>query len=129
MARKVVIAADDRVFVELLATRLRARGFDVTVAFDNVQAMMAAMRVLPDAMLLDVNMPCGTGIETLRKIKSCARTAATLVLVATASGDPQLEEQAKSLGAAAYLHKPVGFVEIYSTLTWLLDPPHAQAVV
>ncbi len=128
MAKKVVIADDDRVFVELLATRLRAKGFEVTVAFDSLQAFMSALRVLPDAMLLDVSMPGGTGIDTLRKVKANVRTASTLVLVATASSDPRLEEQAKALGAAAYLHKPVGFVEVHSTLTWLLEAPRAQAV-
>jgi len=40
----VLIADDDRVLVHLLSSRLKARGFNVNVAFDAMQAWMLAMR-------------------------------------------------------------------------------------
>ena len=58
---KVVIADDDKVVIRLLSAGLRRSGFEVIPAYDAMQAIMATMRHLPDVVLLDINMPGGTG--------------------------------------------------------------------
>ena len=45
---KLLIADDDRFLTHLLSARLRTLGWKVTVAFDAMQALMFAMRLLPD---------------------------------------------------------------------------------
>jgi DNA-binding response OmpR family regulator len=57
---KILIADDDRVHVHMLESCLKARGFRVNVAFDAIQAWMAAIRTPPDAIILDIQMPGGT---------------------------------------------------------------------
>ena len=65
---KVLFADDDRVLTHLLSSRLRAKGAETIVAHDAMQAFMSAMRSPPDVIVLDVQMPGGTGIEALKKL-------------------------------------------------------------
>ncbi|HYG63958.1 MAG TPA: response regulator [Thermoanaerobaculia bacterium] len=117
MSQKILIADDDRVFVELLATRLHREGFEVSVVFDSVQAMMTAMRLRPDVLLLDVKMPGGTGLDALRKLKRSWLTAAIPVIVASTLDNPELPATVQALGAAEFLHKPVPYEVVKGSLT------------
>ena len=103
---KVLIADDDRVFVELLATRLRAEGFQVVAAFDAMQAIMHAVRSAPDVIVLDLRMPGGNGLDVLRKIKTSTRGGSVPVIVATSLDDPGLGAALKAQGAAGLVRKP-----------------------
>lgn len=120
---KFLIADDDRVFVELCASRLRAKGHKVQTAVDAMQAFMFAMREQPDAIVLDINMPAGGGMETLRKLKTSAKTEAIPVVIASGLSDPELPDTVKQMGAAEFLAKPVSFDQINATLGRLLGAP------
>jgi len=62
----VLVVDDDRVVSHLVASLLREKGYKVAAAFDAVQAMMMAMRSpVADAIVLDINMPGGSGEDTL----------------------------------------------------------------
>ena len=110
---KILIADDDRVFVELLSSRLRRERFNVLVAFDAAQAMLIAMREKPDAMVLDVHMPGGSGLDTLRKLKTLSRTAMIPIIVVTSLEDPATEERSISAGAHEFIRKPASFDEVH----------------
>src|SRR4051794_11201935 len=75
MAMNILIADDDKVHVHLLTTLLKRRGFGVAVAYDGLQAWSTALRTMPDAILLDIHMPAGTGFEVLRKLKTSSKTS------------------------------------------------------
>ena len=66
---KILVADDSRFQVQLLSSYLIANGHKVTTAMDALQASMTAMRELPDAIVLDINMPGGTGFEVLKRIQ------------------------------------------------------------
>ena len=83
----ILIADDDRVLVHWLSSHLRVRGFNVTVAFDAMQAGMVAVRTPPAAIILDINMPGGTGFEVLRRLKTSAKTNQVPVVVLSGSID------------------------------------------
>jgi DNA-binding response OmpR family regulator len=120
---KFLIADDDRVFVELCATRLRTKGHKVLTAVDAMQAFMFAMREQPDAIVLDINMPAGGGQETLRKLKTSAKTEAIPVIIVSGLSDPKLPDTVKQMGAAEFLAKPASFDQINATLGRLLGAP------
>jgi len=82
---KLLIADDDRALSLLLSTRLRAKGWTVDVAHDAMQALMFAMRSSPDAIMLDIAMPGGTGIDALKKLKMSAKTTQIPVVVLSGS--------------------------------------------
>jgi CheY-like chemotaxis protein len=105
---RILVADDDRVLSQLICAVVREAGHVPIPAYDAMQAMMFAIRPpIPDCIILDINMPGGTGIETLRKLKLSARTAAIPVIVITGSTDAGVEDQVRSLGAATFLGKPI----------------------
>lgn len=116
---KLLIADDDRVLVHLLSARLRTKGWVVTAAFDAMQTMMFAMRTAPDIILLDINMPGGTGVQALRKLKASTMTSQIPVVVLSGSIDPGDEQLVRDLGAQGFLHKPPDIEAIHALLSSL----------
>lgn len=88
---------------------------------------------LPSVMLLDLNLPQIDGLEVLRRLRADARTALLPVIILTSSKEDEDVLQGYSLGANAYVRKPVDFdhfSKAVSTLGlfWLLineRPPSA----
>jgi DNA-binding response OmpR family regulator len=113
---KILVADDDRIVVHLLSAMLRQKAHQVLAVFDAVQAFTSAMRQLPDAVILDLNMPGGTGFEVLKRLKSSLKTMLIPVIVLSATTDEQTATNVKSLGANAFLHKPVDPAVLCETL-------------
>ena len=118
--QKILVADDDRVTLETLAAQLRGAGFQVTMAMDAMQAFMAAQRSSPDAVLLDIQMPGGTGFDTLKRLRSSTKTQAIPVIAMSALKDPETGKRALALGAVEFLAKPVDFERLRSTLNRLV---------
>jgi two-component system phosphate regulon response regulator PhoB len=116
----VLLADDDRVQTLMLSTRLKAKGFKVTVAYDAIQAWMAAIKTLPDVIVLDIQMPGGTGIAILKQLKTSTKTCQIPVIVLSGSIDPQIAISVKDLGADEFLPKPVDLDQLYRALSRLV---------
>ena len=119
---KVLIADDDRVLTHLLSSRLRAKGAETIVAHDAMQAFMSAMKSPPDVIVLDLQMPGGTGLAALNRLKQSAKTSQIPVVVLTGSVDLEAAASFKALGATEFLRKPVDPEELYRVLCTLLAP-------
>jgi len=102
---KILVADDSRFQVQLLSSYLTANGHHVTTALDALQASMIAMRELPDAIVLDINMPGGTGFEVLKRLRNSTKTCHIPVVIVR--GNEMDPDNARKIGAAGYLHKPV----------------------
>ena len=102
----------------LVASLLREKGHKVLTAYDAVQGLMQAKRTPPvDAIVLDINMPGGSGEDTLKKIKMSTRTSNIPVIILSGSIDSQGQERVRSLGADAVLSKPLVPAELFEALT------------
>lgn len=117
---KILIADDDHVLVHMLTDRLRPKGVTVLTAFDAMQAWMATMRSSPDAVLLDIQMPGGTGMEVLRKLKASAKSSHIPVIVLSGSIDAKRAAEVRGLGAVEYLSKPLDFDRLWQVLCQVL---------
>jgi two-component system response regulator CpxR len=120
---KILIADDSRVQVHLFSTCLTDKGFEVIVAVDALQAWMKALREAPNAIVLDINMPGGSGLAILRRLKHLAKTQHIPVVVVSGSDEPELKKEITSLGAEAFLQKPVDLEQLSNILLQLLRPP------
>jgi len=120
---KILIADDSRFQVQLVSTYLAPRGFAVISAGDALQTWMTALRQKPEAIVLDINMPGGTGIEVLKRLRMSNKTRHIPVVVVSGSSDPNIEGTVKELGAHDFLHKPVDPSRLCDTLSRLLEPP------
>jgi CheY-like chemotaxis protein len=104
---KVLIADDSRFQRQVLASYLLPKKFEVIFAVDALQTFMLALRSTPDLILLDINMPGGTGIEVLRRLQVSSKTQQIPVIVVSSDEKVTTEATARELGAVDFLHKPV----------------------
>jgi len=105
---RILVADDDRVISTLICAVLQQAGHKPMPAHDAMQALMFAMRPpAPELIVLDVNMPGGTGVEALRKLKQSSRTSNIPVIVVSGVEDPAMPLRMRELGALDVLSKPV----------------------
>jgi CheY-like chemotaxis protein len=123
---KILIADDSRFQVQLMTSCLAPRGFVVVSAGDALQTWMKALREKPEAIVLDINMPGGTGIEVLKRLRISDKTRHIPVVVVSGSSEPNIETAVKNLGAHDFLHKPVDPDQLCEMLSRLLNPPVPQ---
>ncbi|MGA2964073.1 MAG: response regulator [Candidatus Korobacteraceae bacterium] len=110
--RKVLVADDCLLQLRAMSSGLSKNGFKVSLASDALQAWMTTLRERPDAVILDINMPGGTGLEVLKRLRLSAKTQTIPVIVVSGSEDPGVEQTVKSMGAAEFFHKPVNMDEL-----------------
>ena len=88
-----------------------------------MQAFSIAIRTGPAAVLLDMNMPSGTGLEVLKRLKNSSKTHEIPVIVVSGSIDEKTAGVVKELGAMDYLPKPVDFDKLLQALHRVLGVP------
>lgn len=125
MKRKltVLLADDDKVQTMMLSSQLRAKGFSVAAAYDATYAFMVAMKSPPDAVVLDILMPGGTGRAVLERLKGSSKTMQIPVIVLSSIADPKVVSEVLALGASEYLHKPVDVDVLDAALRRVLNLP------
>jgi DNA-binding NarL/FixJ family response regulator len=119
MTMKVFIVDDSRVVVERLAglleevpgARLAGQAGDVPGAVVGIQ------QVQPDALILDLHIPGGSGLDVLRAIRTAHPDL--FVLICTNYPYPEYREECLSAGANLFLDKSAEFEKIPSILRGL----------
>ena len=122
---KILVGDDDPIMIHLLHSGLRARGWEVSIAQDAMQVVMFATRTQPDAIILDINMPGGTGIGALKRLKASTTLRTIPVLVVSGSKDPAMPQTVRELGADQFLAKPVDLDAIHDALSRMISGPPA----
>jgi DNA-binding NarL/FixJ family response regulator len=118
---RVFIADDSMVVVERLADLLgEVPGVQlVGRASDAPQAIHSILEMNPDAVILDLQMPGGTGLEVLRAVR---RTHPSLyVLICTNFPYPQYREECIAAGANFFLDKSSEFEKIPTIFRDLIE--------
>jgi CheY-like chemotaxis protein len=115
-APRILIIDDNQAIHQLIERYLAAHMYEVLHAYSGSMAQQQAEQDQPDVILLDVMMPQVDGWQVLRTLKSEDSTAAIPVIVCSVLKEPEL---AVSLGAHAYLKKPVERLELLAALAGL----------
>jgi CheY-like chemotaxis protein len=113
----LVIEDDDRI-AELIATQLRAEGFDVMRAATAEEGLVRAAKCRPQLITLDIFLPAMDGWEFMRRLKADPKLADTPVVIITLSEDMA---RGIALGARRVLHKPFVPSELIAALAGLVD--------
>jgi two-component system response regulator len=111
ISNEVVVARDGAAALDYIFATGPYTGRDVTV--------------LPAVVLLDLNLPRIDGLEVLRRVRADERTKLMPIIVLTASKEEEDIVRSYTLGANAYVRKPVDFVAFVEAaktlgLFWLL---------
>ena len=104
---KSCLIVDDSSVVRKVARRiLEDLEFSIEEAADGQLAMQACQRKMPDAILLDWNMPVMNGIDFLRTLRGTAGGDTPVVVFCTTENDLAHIQQAIGAGANEYIMKP-----------------------
>jgi two-component system, response regulator len=135
MKERPILLVEDNADDELLCVRALKRNQilnEVIVAHDGVEALEILFddareggAVWPQIVLLDLNLPRLGGLDVLRRLRQDERTKALAVVVLTSSKEEEDIVRSYSLGANAYVRKPVDFNQFNEAirtlgLFWLL---------
>jgi two-component system chemotaxis response regulator CheY len=104
---KSCLIVDDSSVVRKVARRiLEDLEFSIEEAADGQIAMQACQRKMPDAILLDWNMPVMNGIDFLKALRTMQGGEAPVVVFCTTENDMKHIQEAVSAGANEYIMKP-----------------------
>ena len=112
MKPSVLLVEDDQELCLELATYLASSGFQVRSA-GTLAAACTALAQVPNLIVLDINLPDGSGLELFRQVHPCQRIG---IVMCTGRDERELRIACLKEGADAYLVKPVDPEELEATL-------------
>lgn len=103
MAKRILVVDDEKQIVEVIDAYLKRDGFEPVLRYDVAGAMDVIQSAPPDLMILDINLPDGSGLDVIRQSRQ-GRRIPTILLTA------RIEEIDRivglELGADDYVTKP-----------------------
>lgn len=104
---KTCLVVDDSRVIRKVARRiLEDIGFEIAEASDGMEALAWCRASMPDAILLDWNMPVMSGIEFLRHLRQEPGGEKPTVVFCTVEADVSHIREALDAGADEYIMKP-----------------------
>jgi putative nucleotidyltransferase with HDIG domain len=116
---KILIADDEASVRKLLVRSLTERDFDCTEVPDGSKALQEMASGEFDVVLLDINMPVKSGIETLKEITSKYPDTAVVMVTSLSSIETAIESMKQ--GAYDYVLKPVDLDMLMVSIDKALD--------
>ena len=115
MVKKIkILVADDEPNIQMfIRANLLARGYEVYLAKDGVETLEVAELILPDVIVLDINMPRMDGIEACRRLREWANMP---IIILSVRGDEKDKVKALDEGADDYITKPFGIEELLARI-------------
>ena len=107
MADKILLIEDDELFQELTGKFLRDHGYEVVIASDGEEGVEKALANRYDAIIVDLMMPRMHGFEVIQRLRDNLSTVRTPILVHSAKIYESDQRKALTLGANAFLQKPL----------------------
>ena len=121
---RVLVVDDEPQIRRALRVSLTGHGYQVEVAEDGDEALVAIASRIPDAVVLDLVMPGTDGFEVLRQTRAWSQVP---IIVLSARGQERDKVEALDLGADDYLTKPFGMEELLARLRAVLRRAIAPA--
>jgi two-component system, OmpR family, KDP operon response regulator KdpE len=105
----ILVVDDEPQIRRVLRSTLSFRGYEISEAKSGEEALELARKLKPDLILLDVNLPGMSGIETCKEIRRGSKTPIIMLTVRSAERDKVV---ALDAGADDYVTKPFGIEEL-----------------
>jgi two-component system chemotaxis response regulator CheY len=104
--KNCLVVDDSRVIRKVARRILEDLQFQIDEAADGLEALQACRRTMPDAILLDWNMPVMSGIDFLRQLRKEQGGDRPVVVFCTTENDVDHISEALKAGANEYIMKP-----------------------
>ncbi len=119
VGKRVVICEDEGITVMQLERALTRSGLIVIgKAGNGCECVDLVVRVKPDIVLMDIVMPGQSGLEATRRIMA---EFPTCIVMLTANSDAENMDEARKLGAAGYIPKPIASEHLLPALSQALQ--------
>jgi CheY-like chemotaxis protein/AraC-like DNA-binding protein len=112
----IMIVDDSMVDLRLLTALLTRHGYRLSVAFNGHDAVQKIDLLLPDLILLDINMPQMNGLAACRLLKQNERTRHIPVIFLTAATDADMRLEGFAVGAVDFVNKPFHEEEVLARI-------------
>jgi two-component system KDP operon response regulator KdpE len=109
----VLVVDDEPQILRALRTTLRAAGYEVDTADTAERALATAAARRPEAVILDLVLPDGSGVDVSRELR---RWSSAPIIVLSVVEDEQEKVAALDAGADDYVTKPFGMDELLARL-------------
>ncbi|MBI5378966.1 MAG: response regulator [Nitrospirae bacterium] len=117
-----LIVEDSPTMRQLIAFALRRiRGAKIVEASDGVDALRKLSGQRFDLLLVDINMPIMDGLKLLSLVRSDPQYRQTPIVIVTTEGAEEDRKKGMTLGANAYLTKPIQTAELLKVVQDLLS--------
>jgi two-component system, OmpR family, KDP operon response regulator KdpE len=125
---RVLVVDDEPQILRALRTSLRGAGYEVDTAETAEGALVAAAMRPPEAVVLDLVLPDGSGTEVARELRGWSSAP---IIVLSAVGEEREKVAALDAGADDYVTKPVGIDELLARLRAVLrrTAPSGEPVI
>ena len=106
-ACRILVVDDHELNLKLLERLIELEGREVRAVNSLAAAEQAVAEEQPAMIVLDLNLPDGSGLELTRKLKAHPMTASIPIVACTAGVLPSDEQGALDAGCDAYVSKPI----------------------
>jgi len=117
---KILVVDDFEQFRRFVCSTLKpTKEFEVIgQAADGLEALRKATELQPDLVVLDIGLPKLSGLEVARRLGST--TPAPKILILSQESSPDVIQEALSLGALGYVHKPRALSDLIPAIDAIL---------
>jgi len=120
---RILVVDDEPDTLGLVQLTLETAGYKADAAGSGGEALLLAQKQAYDLILLDVMMPDMSGLDVCMRLQSSLTTVPSIVFL-TAKNRPEDREAGESLGAAAYLIKPITRGQLLDVVRRTLGKDH-----
>jgi len=125
--RRILVVDDDDDTRGMLRTVFELEEFEVLEATDGETAFDAALRHIPDLILMDMSLPNIDGVEATQLIRSHSTIAKIPIIFLTGRAEPARRRAALEAGCNDFLVKPIHLDNMLTTVArWLKVEPDSQ---
>lgn len=123
-----IMVVDDSLTVRKVTGRLLERqGYLVVTARDGVEAMEKLQELVPDVMLVDIEMPRMDGFDLTRNVRADARLSRVPIIMITSRTADKHQNYAREVGASHFLGKPYQEDDLLEKISGFLRERRAAA--
>ena len=118
----ILVVDDSADNVAMISLDLQLQGYRVVTASNGEDAITVATTMMPNLILMDINLPTLDGLGATRRILEHEGLREVPVIAITAFGTEGFQRAAYDVGVSGYLTKPLDFDRMHQLIARLLSP-------
>ncbi len=115
--KTVLVVEDNELNLRLFCDLLTAHGYRAVPVRDGRDCVAQTRAVVPDLIIMDIQLPHVSGLELISQIKGDPRLKAIPIMAVTAYAGQGDEDRIRAAGAEAYVSKPISVIRFLESVS------------